>query len=55
MLRKLIEAYCTEEDTPRTDLRFLFDGTPVADTDTPLGLDMADEDVLDVIAGQCGG
>uniref|UniRef100_A0A4X2LAL0 Ubiquitin-like domain-containing protein n=1 Tax=Vombatus ursinus TaxID=29139 RepID=A0A4X2LAL0_VOMUR len=40
---------------PSWQIRFLFDGQPVNETDTPAQLEMEDEDTIDVFQQQTGG
>ena len=53
-------AYATESEIPvlawnLSLVRFRFDGNPVKETDTPEGLEMEDEDTIDVFQSQTGG
>ena len=54
-LRKLMQAYCDRQGLQISLVRFRFDGNPVKETDTPLGLEMEDEDTIDVFQSQTGG
>ncbi|KAL9050985.1 MAG: hypothetical protein Q9162_006305 [Coniocarpon cinnabarinum] len=54
-LKKLMDAFCDRSGKNRRSVRFLFDGTRVADIDTPESLDMADGDTLEVHQEQIGG
>jgi len=47
-LEKLMAAYCEFRKLPRSKLKFLFDGEVLKGSETPLDLDMEDEDVIDV-------
>ena len=59
-LKKLMEAYCLRQGLVLAQVRFLFDGARLRDTQTPDELDMEDDDVIDampsatVIAPQAG-
>lgn len=54
-LRKLMQAYCDRQGLQISLVRFRFDGNPVKETDTPQGLEMEDEDTIDVFQSQTGG
>merc|ERR1711881_54982 len=54
-LRKLMQAYCDRQGLQISLVRFRFDGNPVKETDTPLALEMEDEDTIDVFQSQTGG
>jgi len=54
-LRKLMQAYCDRQGLQISLVRFRFDGNPVKETDTPEGLEMEDEDTIDVFQSQTGG
>ena len=49
-LDKLMNAFCNRHGYTASSLRFLFDGKRIYGTQTPEELDMADGDVIDVIA-----
>ena len=50
-----MQAYCDRQGLQISLVRFRFDGNPVKETDTPLGLEMEDEDTIDVFQSQTGG
>merc|ERR1712189_63038 len=54
-LRKLMQAYCDRQGLQISLVRFRFDGNPVKETDSPEGLEMEDEDTIDVFQSQTGG
>ena len=54
-LKKLMNAYCDRQGLDINQIRFRFDGTPINDTDSPLSLDMEDDDTIDVFTQQTGG
>jgi len=54
-LRKLMAAYCDRQGLDINQIRFRFDGTPLQDSDTPISLDMEDDDTIDVFTQQTGG
>lgn len=41
-------AYCKFRKLPRSKLKFLFDGDIIRGTETPIDLEMEDDDVIDV-------
>ncbi len=43
-MEKLMDAYCTRVGIPRRQCRFIFDGQIIRETDTPLELEMEDDD-----------
>ncbi|KAJ7387395.1 Ubiquitin-2 like Rad60 SUMO-like [Desmophyllum pertusum] len=47
-LEKLMTAYCEFRKLPRSRLKFSFDGEELKGGETPVQLDMEDEDVIDV-------
>ena len=49
-LMKLMEAYCARQSLQMDQIRFLFDGNRLRDTQTPDELDMEDDDVIDAVA-----
>ncbi|XP_013774877.1 small ubiquitin-related modifier 3-like [Limulus polyphemus] len=53
--RKLMTTYCDRAGMNIQNVRFRFDGQPVSETDTPAGLEMEDEDTIDVFQQQTGG
>lgn len=54
-LRKLMTAYCDRQGSQRGAIRFVFDGNTVGEEQTPLDLDMEDEDTIEVFSAQTGG
>ena len=48
-LKKLMEAYCARQSLQMDQIRFLFDGCRLRDTQTPDELDMEDDDVIDAL------
>ncbi|XP_023212758.1 small ubiquitin-related modifier 3-like [Centruroides vittatus] len=54
-LRKLMSTYCDRAGLNVQNVRFRFDGQPISETDTPAGLEMEDEDTIDVFQQQTGG
>lgn len=54
-LRKLMSAYCDRTSVKMGAMRFIFDGNPISETDTPAGLEMDNEDTIDVFQQQTGG
>uniref|UniRef100_A0A4X2LL98 Small ubiquitin-related modifier n=1 Tax=Vombatus ursinus TaxID=29139 RepID=A0A4X2LL98_VOMUR len=54
-LGKLMKAYCQRQGLSMGQIRFLFDGQPINETDTPEKLEMEDEDIIDVFQQQAGG
>lgn len=47
-LDKLMTAYCQFRKLPRSRLKFHFDGDEITGSDTPVDLDMEEDDVIDV-------
>lgn len=47
-LEKLMKAYCEFRRLKRSKLKFVFDGDELSGSETPVDLDMEDEDVIDV-------
>ena len=47
-LKKLMEAYCARQSLQMDQIRFLFDGNRLRDSQTPGELHMEDDDVIDV-------
>ena len=47
-LDKLMTAYCKFRKLPHSRLKFLFDGDEIRGTETPIDLEMEDDDVIDV-------
>jgi len=54
-LKKLMNAYCERANVRRSDVRFRLNGGPVQDDDTPLRLEMEEDDVIEVFGEQLGG
>jgi len=54
-LSKLQAAYANKVGKDVGSIRFLYDGTRIADDDTPTSLDMDDNDTIDVMVEQVGG
>ncbi|XP_057584267.1 small ubiquitin-related modifier 2-like isoform X2 [Hippopotamus amphibius kiboko] len=54
-LSNLLKAYCEQQGMSVRQIRFLFDGQPIRETDTPAQLEMEDEDTIDVFQQQTGG
>jgi small ubiquitin-related modifier len=54
-LKKLMEAYCARQSLQMEQIRFLFDGNRLRDSQTPDELEMEDDDVIDAMLFQVGG
>lgn len=54
-LKRLITSYCNRARLDIHNVKFRFDGLPLKETDTPAGLDMEDEDTIEVFQQQTGG
>jgi len=54
-LSKLQGAYASKVGKDVGSIRFLYDGTRINDDDTPLSLEMDDNDTIDVMVEQVGG
>ena len=54
-LKKLMNAYCDRANLQRNAIKFLHEGRPVQESDTPLGLDMEEGDTIEVFKEQLGG
>mmetsp|Transcript_9730 Transcript_9730/g.10779 ORF Transcript_9730/g.10779 Transcript_9730/m.10779 type:complete len:93 (+) Transcript_9730:82-360(+) len=54
-LRKLMDAYCQRQAIDPNSVRFLYDGERIQEDQTPAGLDMEDQDVIDAVLQQTGG
>ena len=50
-----MDAYCSREQKERNAIRFLLEGTRIADGDTPESLEMEDGDSIEVFLEQQGG
>ena len=48
IMRKVMDAYCTRTGVDRASTRWLFDGEPIREEDTPRELGMEDGDCVDV-------
>eukprot|EP01017_Pseudomicrothorax_dubius_P010846 TRINITY_DN1393_c0_g1_i1.p1 TRINITY_DN1393_c0_g1~~TRINITY_DN1393_c0_g1_i1.p1 ORF type:complete len:106 (-),score=26.77 TRINITY_DN1393_c0_g1_i1:198-515(-) len=53
--KKLMEAYCQRQGVNMQNVRFLFDGDRIAETQTPDQLGMENGDEIDVVVEQVGG
>mmetsp|Transcript_28470 Transcript_28470/g.32930 ORF Transcript_28470/g.32930 Transcript_28470/m.32930 type:complete len:108 (+) Transcript_28470:41-364(+) len=53
--KKLMDAYCNRQQINPQNVRFLFDGERIAETQTPNELNMEDGDEIDVVIEQTGG
>ena len=54
-LKKLMEAYCNRQSLQMDQIRFLFDGNRLRETQSPDELEMKDDDVIDAMLFQVGG
>jgi small ubiquitin-related modifier len=54
-LKKLMDAYCEKQAIGTDSVRFLYDGQRVTADQTPLSLDMDDNDIIDAVLQQTGG
>eukprot|EP01016_Furgasonia_blochmanni_P011665 TRINITY_DN1537_c0_g1_i2.p1 TRINITY_DN1537_c0_g1~~TRINITY_DN1537_c0_g1_i2.p1 ORF type:complete len:188 (+),score=13.31 TRINITY_DN1537_c0_g1_i2:65-628(+) len=54
-LKKLMDAYCQRQSVSFQNVRFLFDGERISDTQTPEQLQMENGDEIDVVIEQTGG
>jgi len=54
-LKKLMEHYCNRVGVRQTEVRFMVDGERIQATDTPDGLGLEDDDLIDVSVEQTGG
>ena len=54
-MSKLKKCYAERVGVPVSSLRFLFDGQRINDDETPKGLEMEQEDVIEVYQEQTGG
>jgi len=52
---KLKKSYSERQSVPVHNLRFLYDGRRLGDSETPKQLDMEDDDVIEVYQEQTGG
>lgn len=53
--QKIFTAYAARKGIDAASIRFNFDGQRIAETQTPMDLDMEDEDVIDCMLQQTGG
>lgn len=54
-LKKLMDAYCQRQGLSANNVRFLFDGERLHETQTPRELNMENGDEIDVLVEQVGG
>ncbi|KAK8793298.1 hypothetical protein WA158_004657 [Blastocystis sp. Blastoise] len=54
-MRKIFKAYSQKLGKDITNIRFMFDGNPVGDDETPLSLGMEEDDQIDAELEQVGG
>ena len=54
-LKKLMDAYCQRQGLSANNVRFLFDGERLHETQTPKELNMENGDEIDVLVEQVGG
>ncbi|XP_040610554.1 small ubiquitin-related modifier 2-like [Mesocricetus auratus] len=54
-LSKLMKVYCERQGLLMRQIRFRFDAQPIYETDTPVPLEMEDEDTIDMFQQQMGG
>ncbi|KAF8418054.1 ubiquitin-like protein-like protein SMT3 [Tirmania nivea] len=54
-LKKLMDAFCERSGKMPSSVRFLYDGSRVLGTDSPVNLEMQDGDTLEVHQEQIGG
>ncbi|CAB4285527.1 unnamed protein product [Prunus armeniaca] len=54
-LKYLIRDYCERKHLVYEEMRFLFDGKRINESETPEQLEMEDDDVIDVMSDQFGG
>lgn len=54
-LKKLMDAYCQRQGLASNNVRFLFDGERLHETQTPKELNMENGDEIDVLVEQVGG
>lgn len=53
--QKVMDAFCKRTGKNQANLRFLYDGERVNETDTPESLDISDGDVIEAHTEQIGG
>mmetsp|Transcript_10039 Transcript_10039/g.28125 ORF Transcript_10039/g.28125 Transcript_10039/m.28125 type:complete len:96 (+) Transcript_10039:18-305(+) len=54
-MAKVFDAFARRKGVQSSSLRFLMDGDRVKEDDTPLSLDLEDQDMLDCMLEQTGG
>eukprot|EP00013_Stygamoeba_regulata_P026767 CAMPEP_0177651460 /NCGR_PEP_ID=MMETSP0447-20121125/12560_1 /TAXON_ID=0 /ORGANISM="Stygamoeba regulata, Strain BSH-02190019" /LENGTH=86 /DNA_ID=CAMNT_0019154543 /DNA_START=46 /DNA_END=306 /DNA_ORIENTATION=+ len=54
-LKKLMEAFCTRQGVSMGTIRFIHEGRRLNPEDTPEGLGMENEDIIDALLEQTGG
>lgn len=52
---KIKKNYAERVGVAAGSVRLIFDGSPVSDTDTPRGLSLEDDDVIEAFVEQTGG
>lgn len=50
--KRLMSAFCSKMELDRNAVRFMFDGSPIQESQTPADLDMEDGDVVDAMLMQ---
>ncbi|CAD8150318.1 unnamed protein product [Paramecium pentaurelia] len=53
--KKLMDAYCSRQNINIQNVRFLFDGERILETQTPVDIGMKTGDEIDVVIKQVGG
>jgi len=54
-MSKLMDAYLERQGVQKDNVRFLFDGVRLTETDTPKSLAMEEGDTIDAVLAQTGG
>jgi small ubiquitin-related modifier len=54
-MSKVFDAFAKRKGVQASSLRFLMDGDRVKEDDTPMGLELEDQDMLDCMLEQTGG
>ena len=54
-LKKLMDAYCSRNGVNPSTVRFLFDGNRIKENDTPIELQLQNDDQIDAMVEQSGG
>lgn len=54
-MNRLMDAYCGKRGISVSSVRFLYDGQRITGKDTPLSLEMENNDIIDAVAQQTGG